>query len=343
MAKRAWSTFFITLSLGGLLLLAFAGGQTAKTKPTPPPASKDQLSKEEYEQVKNHFVDLIQKQDPKAALSELSVQMKSDPRIYRSCHPLAHIIGQESYKKYNNFSSAMRYQDEVCASGYLHGVMEAYFDSQKESVSTVLKTVCSDPSVPAYLSGNCYHAIGHGLMYYSANNLPKSLSLCLQLGVGNPQKRCTEGVYMENFNTDRKLHPSKFLKTEDLFYPCDDSKLSRHEICYFYAPVFYLSLHPEDYTGALSWCETSGSFKYTCADGLGSRIMKENIDRPGFVEKICDSNSVLRNSCIAGIVSYYSVNFNSLAKTRDMCQTLSQQDQQACIVAVNAHRGMFLN
>ena len=44
-----------------------------------------------------------------------------------SCHDLVHEVGREAYKKYGDFSEAMKYQDEVCNSGYLHGYIESRF------------------------------------------------------------------------------------------------------------------------------------------------------------------------------------------------------------------------
>ncbi len=80
-------------------------------------------------------------------------------------------IGHAAYEKYDDFGKAMKYQDELCSSGYVHGVIEERF-AQSGDILTDMKTMCADYRAGGYLQWQCYHGIGHGVMYYTSNDLP---------------------------------------------------------------------------------------------------------------------------------------------------------------------------
>ena len=149
---------------------------------------------------------------------------------------------------------------------------------------------------------------------------------------------------MENFNTDQKLHPSKFLKESDPFYPCQE-QVSRHKgDCYLYAPTYYLSsLHKNDYVGALKWCEGADFlYKSTCAQGVGSQAIKENINTPKLVEEICMSNkSAQVDSCINGMVGLFINHYGSLEPARKLCEQLGVSNRQTCYNSIQSSASLF--
>jgi hypothetical protein len=115
-------------------------------------------------------------------------------------------------------------------------------------------------------------------MYYTANDLPRSLEMCDTFSSSFAQADCSNGMFMENVSADQKLHLSEFLKESDPFYPCAEQADRHKKNCYLYVPTYFLSLHKDNYTGALEWCHSAeDSFEEACAKGVGSQIMKENI------------------------------------------------------------------
>ena len=92
-----------------------------------PSEQLNELTNEEYEEVRSEFFALLNDVNPKSALIYLRERIKTDNALLRSCHALVHEIGHESYEKYGDFAKAMAYQDEICNSGYLHGVIESHF------------------------------------------------------------------------------------------------------------------------------------------------------------------------------------------------------------------------
>ena len=306
------------------------------------PVKLKELSGREYSIVKEDFLKILDEYGPKVALTELRERIKIDNEMLRSCHALVHDIGRATYEKYGDFGEAIKSQDEICNSGYLHGVIEAHF-SESQDIFATMKTVCSSYPLGKYLSWECYHGIGHGVMYFTANDLPKALELCRNYENTFESENCVNGVFMENFNTDQKLHHSKFLKENDLFYPCQEQSLGYKGICYLYAPTYYLSLHKNDYSGALDWCNSAEFFyRSTCVQGVGSQAIKENINNPKFVEEICmsgDSSQVV--SCISGMVGLYTNHHGSLEPSRKLCEQLEVSNRQTCYASIQLSAKLF--
>lgn len=304
--------------------------------------NSSELSSEEYTKVKQGFLAVVNEQNPKIALAELRERVKGNDALLRSCHLLTHDIGHAAYQKYGSFGEAMKFQDEICNSGYLHGVVESYFSKNKPDVA-VLREVCSAYPEGKFMSWECYHGVGHGLMFFTQNDLPKSLELCGEYDTDFSESTCVNGVFMENFNTDEKLHPSVFLKEDDSFYPCGEQKGSQKAHCYLYAPTHYLGIHKNDYIGALRWCNGAEMFYGgICTEGVGTQVMKENINDVKFVERICMSAPAFKiGSCISGMTGLYLNHHGSLLPAQKMCEELEAQNRQFCYNTLNLQAPMF--
>ncbi len=347
MRKKKLTFLFITFAL---LFIFGVGGVVYKNigalskNEKPRYLGSDKLSEEGYEVAKEEFLKSVNDKDPAIALAELRERVKRDDSLLRSCHALVHEVGRASYEKYRDFGEAMKYEDEICNSGYLHGVIEAHF-SKAPDVFAAIKTVC-DPYLPeTFLSWECYHGIGHGVMYYTSNDLPRSLGMCDSYDSDFARATCANGVFMENFNSDQKLHPSKFLKSDDPFYPCAEQATRHKRDCYLYAPAYYLGLKENDYVGALKWCDGAEvPYKSACAQGVGSQAIKENINNPKFVEEICASNELTQRApCIDGMVRLYINHHGSLAPAKILCGQLKPSNRQTCYFSVQSNSGLFTN
>lgn len=330
------SVFFILIVL--VAISSFFTNRPIQNEAREPEA----LSREAYVGARNEFLELMRARDPAFALAVLRERVKTDNALLRSCHVMAHEIGRAAYETYGDFGEAMKYQDEICNSGYLHGIIESYF-SRSDDVFRAMQTVCDPYPRGKYLSWECYHGTGHGAMFYTDNDLPKSLALCDGHESSFARSACTNGVFMENFNTDQKLHPSLFLKAADPFYPCAEQNARHKADCYLYAPTYYLSLHQNDYTGALRWCEAAEhSFQSICTKGVGIHMMKENINVPKLVEEICMKNEADQVvPCIDGMVYLFILHHGSLDPARTLCKQLEYSNRQACYAAIQSSAGLF--
>lgn len=301
-----------------------------------------QLSGDRYEGVKDSYVALVKDEDPGAALNRLRDEIKTDDALARSCHPLVHDIGREAYKKYEDFGEAMKYQDEICNSGYLHGIIEARF-SESNDIFADMETMCDQYPPKSTLSWQCYHGLGHGVMYYTANDLPRSLEMCDAFDSSFARTTCSNGVFMENFSADQKLHLSEYLKESDPLYPCAEQAERHKENCYLYAPTYFLSLNQEDYAGALESCnDAEERFQRACAGGVGAQTMKENINDPKLVESACENGSPQQvEPCVRGMTSLYISHHGSTEPARELCGRLEDSNQQACYDSIESYNRLF--
>ena len=300
------------------------------------------LSKERYKEIETDLTTLVRDENPRVALERLRSEIKTDDALARSCHPLVHDVGHAAYEKYHDFGEAMKYQDEVCNSGYLHGVIESRF-SESDDVFADMKTMCARYPEGGYMSWQCYHGIGHGVMFYTSNDLPRSLEMCGGFETDFGRSSCANGVFMENFNADQKLHLSKFLKKSNPFYPCGEQPERYKADCYLYAPTYFLSLNGNDYAAALDWCKgAEAGFEPSCAYGVGAQAMKENLNDPKLVESVCIGGDPEQTApCIEGMAGLYVNHHGSLEPARVLCAKLEAPNRPACYDAVKTYASLF--
>jgi plastocyanin len=330
--------FFLNAYEATAAIFASEGGESAAEEDK----EDRQLSGERYEEVKDGYVTLVRDEDPRAALSRLRDEIETDDAVARSCHALVHDVGRESYEKYQDFGEAMKYQDEICNSGYLHGIIEARF-SESEDVFADMETMCDEYPPESSLSWQCYHGLGHGLMYYTANDLPRSLDMCDAFDGDFARSTCSNGLFMENFSADQKLHLSEYLKENDPLYPCAEQAERHKANCYLYAPTYFLSLNEGDYAGALKSCDAAEeAFRRACARGVGAQTMKENINDPKLVESACeDGRPEQVEPCVKGLVSLYISHHGSPEPARELCGRLESSNRQACYDSIESHVRSF--
>ncbi len=331
---------FVVFSVGQIILLKT---QSSKLQDTTHINTKSQTrSSQELHTINTTLIETVDNKDPRAALELLEQKAASSDAIAASCHALAHSIGHEAFNKYKNFGKTMSYQNEICNSGYIHGVIESYFTSSVD-IQLVMLSVCNAYKLESFLSWECFHGIGHGIMFYTNNNLPLSLQTCDRYKQKFSWSACVNGVFMENFNTDQKIHYSQYLSKTNPFYPCETEENKYKTDCYIYAPTYYLHLYHTQYDKALNWCLSAESnYQGACTFGVGSQIMKENISNPKSVEKTCMQGTGLQVSqCIAGIVGFYINNFASLEKASQLCESLEDVNKKTCQTVIEQNHKMF--
>lgn len=278
------------------------------------------LNDTEYEVVTAELQRIIDTDSPVAALNWLDGMQRTDIKIARSCHGLTHETGRRAYKKYQNFSTALASgnSNDVCANGFVHGVIEGHF-------ALVTDVYAEVASVCAPTDYSCVHGIGHGLMYFTNNDIPKSLDVCYTLGDWTLIGLCSEGTYHENYETNSREHTSKFLNPDDPFGVCRES-WGIPGSCYYYGARYLVRVFQDDYARALSYCETNvpAEFQYTCARGVGSILVRQNIQSPQAVLSACVSAPAsLVNGCIYGATIYHQFNARSAWDTKaELCDKL---------------------
>ena len=282
-----------------------------------------------YEDASRELRLIVEDDGPPGAFLRLRSVLVDDPALESLCHGLVHEIGHAAYEK-EGFDGALKYEDDLCGSGYIHGIVEEHLDRVRD-IEAVLPTVC-DPD-----AAKCFHGIGHGLMYKLDNDLERSVALCGTFPEAFQRVQCAEGVFMEIFDSETRFHASSYLKEDDPLFPCRGLDAVNEGVCAFYATRYYLRLHPRAYEGALAWCMESvpKGPRDACIKGVGDSAMKQNITDPLFVESLCmHVSEPKRHYCIEGMVSYAIVHAAKTSAGEAMCPRLMPRNRPACAKAV---------
>ncbi len=162
---------------------------------------------------------------------------------YALNHFVMHEIGRQTYQALDgNIPAALNVQKQYITptefdyelDGYRHGLFEAFFTQKgTRDAAGLASEICPDslpihrnipvgiyayPPHPIQQEENnqnqCFHAIGHGLMYANNNDIKLSLSQCDDMPEDWQQQWCYYGAFMQYTYTD---------------WPGYDSDLERHK------------------------------------------------------------------------------------------------------------------
>ena len=334
--------FLLTASFIFLLILAdtsflIPARHLRKEMPVPKIKETDFLAEKE------RLLSIVKTDTPREALNELARQARIEPVISSSCHELAHEIGQASQAKYQSFAEAVQYRDELCNSGYLHGVIEAYF-VQSSNILTALQAVCPTHNPGSFLGWECYHGVGHGVMFYTNNDLPRAITLCETYEDEASEDSCINGLFMENFNADQNYHSSRYLDPQNPTGICALQKERHKGSCYLYSIGYILKLNGEDYKDAISQCATfPDPYQTACASGLGSQVLRMTMDVDILLD-VCrhSSRPLIGYSCASGAGAWYVFHSASLAESHALCDTIrSYAYKSACHYGVTSTERLF--
>ena len=314
-------------------LLGYAAGGAVPSKSDLAPAF-------DYDSMRDELVTRVNTDNPSVAL-RLLTQGMNDQDVSENCHALVHEIGHAAYVKYGSFEAAMHYQDDTCGAGYIHGVIELVFKGTS-NLDEEMNTICADASSKSFRH-KCYHGVGHGLMFYSENDVPFSISKCDEYRDNAVKIACSEGVFMENFGSSEEDNASQFLNPADFSYPCTEQSTFFKGGCYFYAPIYFLKMHENNYELAFAWCSTlDPAFRLRCVSGVASRVMKQYWNDPTVAMGHCARvGSYDEAACLDGLVSYYLVQTNSVEQTLRLCDDQRGSAAWACRESVEARRGEY--
>ncbi len=223
--------------------------------------------------IEQAFGNVTFNEGPDAALAKLQASLESNRAVQIDCHRIAHRMGSAALTRFRDrVAPAFVAGSPICASGYYHGIIERAFLGQPTArLATVARQLCSDPQINAqrFLSYQCIHGLGHGLMIYSGYDLPQSLHTCDELRTGFARVSCSGGVFMENFNSSYGVK-SRYLRAGDPIYPCN-SVAERHKLyCYMLVTANILRVNGGDLRETAEACMRSEpKWVGTCYESFG--------------------------------------------------------------------------
>jgi hypothetical protein len=289
------------------------------------------------------YEQILLEESPREALQKLQEDINSKVEIANNCHPIAHKLGQLAFEKYQSFSEVIVFQNSLCNSGFIHGVIEGRLKGSRD-ITTDISGLCNQKFRNHFEEWQCFHGIGHGVMYFTNNNLPISLQYCSTLDTSSQQQNCANGVYMENFNTNLALHSSEYLKADNSFYPCNDPDFPYKNVCYYSAPIRALDLNQDNYLKTYNDClEIDSQYINPCIAGIAGNAVKKNFNDVWKVEDICNSfNENYHETCIRSMISMYINMKGSMEDiNRQKCELFDGLNKNYCLKEIESKQKEF--
>lgn len=286
----------------------------------------------------NYFEQLTRTFGTKTALEDLKKEYTTRTDVVNNCHQLAHVIGNTAVDTYGgDIAEAFQHGDSFCWSGYYHGVVErAVKESGKENFIAHANSLCAGVEGKERYSFdyyNCVHGLGHGIMAVTDDELFASLPLCDNLTGEWERKSCYGGVFMENIMVDNRVHVAKYLKKDDLMYPCNAVEHVYKEQCYLMQTSYALSQTNYDFTNTFRLCaQVEPAFRDTCAQSIGRDASGSSVSD---VEKTMANCSRAENdrqeeNCITGAVKDFISYFHGDGQAQRLCSAVPSRFQEHC-------------
>jgi hypothetical protein len=229
---------------------------------------------------------------PKAAFSLIEKQYAggADP----NCHRIVHMVGAGALaRNHGNVARTFAEGSSLCWSGYYHGVLERAFADVKsfdaDSLGAKSRALCADRRVRAssWLTYQCLHGLGHGLMITTGLQLPLSLDVCRRLDGAWEQTACKGGVFMENFITSYGGQ-SPYVRDNDPLYPCDWVAERDKYTCYQQATTRILRVVGTDWAKVAETCSRAEpEWITTCFGSLGQNASVQGFRKPTKIVETC--------------------------------------------------------
>jgi cytochrome c553 len=250
------------------------------------------------------FGNVAYREGPKPALDLFEEKQTSDKEVEADCHRIGHTIGAASLEHFEgSVAQALSAGRSTCWSGYYHGVVEhAFVGASREELPAKSRAICvgADIRRTSYIAYQCVHGLGHGLMIHSGYDLPESLRVCDQLKTDWDRTSCHAGVFMENISSSYGVK-SRWLRDNDLIYPCNVVKEKHKLYCYLMVTSRILGANGYDWQKTVKTCEKSEQrWITTCFQSLGrdaSGTTRQNAPR---ILEICGQAGKLARECIYG-------------------------------------------
>ncbi len=285
---------------------------------------------DEFKCWKKRYETIVTNDSPEAAFADMKQAYEQDNYVRRDCHQIAHVIGRSAAKRYENVVEAYNHGDNICWSGYYHGVMEgvaAKIGAVKfiEQVGTICNGAAEQERYSFY-HYNCVHGLGHGLMLVKNNELFQALELCNRLSDTWEQDSCYGGVFMENVMSEiNPDHDTDYIKDDDPLYPCTAVEDRYKEQCYLMQTSHALNVLGQDYKKVFELCGTvGGSYVTTCYQSIGRDVSgstTSNVDR---TRELCllGPNAEAQEYCFIGAVKDFISYYHSDQQGLELCQSL---------------------
>ncbi|HEV3408103.1 MAG TPA: cytochrome c [Gaiellaceae bacterium] len=293
-----------------------------------------------YEQA---FGNLTYEAGPKKALAVFEREIGSPGPIEGNCHRIAHTMGAAALARYDgDVGKAFVQGTAACWSGYYHGVLErAFLGVPDDELGPAAQKMCegSDIRRVTFIAYQCVHGLGHGLMIYTGYDMPASLRVCDELATSWDQTSCTGGVFMENISSSYGVK-SRWLKDDDLIYPCNTVAERHKYYCYVMVTSRILPAVGYDWKRTADLCRDSETdWIATCFQSLGRDASGNTRQNPREIAKICRVAGDMERECVYGAARDMSSNYAGGKEAAQLCTTVGRAIRSYCFHGIGTILG----
>lgn len=280
------------------------------------------------------FGNLAYHKGAKVALAAFSKGIDSDPKIESDCHRIGHKIGAGALlRNKGDVGKTFAQGAATCWSGYYHGILErSYYGVPENKLSEVSSTLCSSKEVrkTQFLHYQCVHGIGHGLMIYTGYDLPRSLKVCEGIKDKWESTSCDGGIFMENQSTSYGTK-SKYIKTDDLVYPCN-MVAERHKLyCYLMVTSHINEVNGFNWKKTAALCaKTEKNWVVTCFQSYGRDASGHSRQDPVKIQALCTFAGTHYSDCIYGGVRDMASNYHGGKEASQLCAITRDSAKAHC-------------
>ena len=292
------------------------------------------------------FGNLAYDDGPQAAFRVFDRESASDGPVQADCHRIAHYMGAAALARDDgNVGEAFSQGSSSCWSGYYHGILErAFADVPAEDRSEVARRLCAEiRDQGTFLTFQCMHGLGHGLMITTGYDLPSALSVCGDLETNWDRDSCRGGVFMENIATAagspiQVTGKPQWLSDDDLLYPCDDDRLvvrASKDQCYIMATSRILQANGYDFRGAAGWClKAERRWVGTCFQSLGRDSSGASTYDPEATVRHCRAAAGYLDLCLWGAARDYTARYAGGPQAGGLCRAVPANLRRHCFTGI---------
>ena len=248
----------------------------------------------------------------------------------RFCHSEAHHLGRLIYNKTNNLVGSISICKTRCTAGCFHGVLMElfkqifpnkiyesekdlydFFKNESNNLTSYFFDLCNQTEIAKHIvRGNCYHAIGHALLFLTDYNITNGLKFCKLLNDKAAIYYCATGAFMEYDIVYKDNVP----ENESFLFPCDTTN-QFPAACFRYKirRLFNQSTDPKKIAEICMMLPKSQ--RLGCFHGLGVAYYQYIFKNPQEIVSVCGNGDFEdKKMCIDGAIELISV-FNKSIST----------------------------
>jgi hypothetical protein len=291
-----------------------------------------------------HYQKMVASNGVAAAVADMKDAYEKSSFVKGNCHQLVHVVGRAAGDRYVDVSKAYAEGDNFCWSGYYHGVMESVIGKiGYQNIKAQLNTICAGISAEqkySFYHYNCVHGLGHGVMAVTNGELFDALTTCDALVDSWERESCFGGVFMENImNEINPDHKTKYLKNDDLMYPCDAVQNQYKQQCFLMQTSHALQATGYDFDKVFGLCDkVEQGFRATCYQSLGRDASGNTISDAIRTRDICmkGRDHAAKDNCIIGAVKDFVAYFHSNEQGEKLCNTLDASLRESCLATARS-------